>query len=108
MSEITVYGASDDLIEVVGAIQEEFGAWSSDDETSALAFSDGTVLSVRYDDQGFWRVNRIATGSASYEHREATDERTDYSDRVTLRGDLRWVLLGKAEHFVRAKQEAST
>ncbi len=55
MSEVIVYGASDDLIEVEGAIREEFTA-NRDGEANLLAFSDGTLLEVTYTDAGIWRI----------------------------------------------------
>lgn len=57
MGKITVTGASDDLIEVDGVIREEFGV--CDDDRHYLAVSDGTVLSIVYDHDGIWRVNRV-------------------------------------------------
>ena len=90
---ITIYGASDDLIEVEGAIREEFNP-HSEHEPDYLAFSDGTVLSVKYDNDGLWRINRVAKGSAKYSKVEATDIDDDYSDRVTLTGDFAWCVFG--------------
>lgn len=98
MPEVTIYGASDDLIEVEGAISEEFSAYDMGDGMY-LAFSDGTVLHVQYgaNDEGMWRIGLRSRGTATYEHTPATDERDDYSDRVTLTGDnLRWCVLGKS------------
>lgn len=93
MKTITVYGASDDLIEIEGDIRDEISP--NDEEPAKLAFSDGTVLSVIYDDEGCWRVNRIAEGSAKMEKVEAAGPDTDnYSDRVTLTGDIKWVVAG--------------
>ena len=95
MKTITVYGASDDLIEIDGAIKEEFGWYDSGSKPAYLAFSDGTVLSVIYTDDGMWRINRVATGTALYSKTEATDGDTDYSDRVSLQGDIAWVVFGQ-------------
>lgn len=93
MKTIVVYGASDDLIEIEGAIHDEFSP--SDDGPTKLAFSDGTVLSVVYDDDGCWRVNRVAEGSAKMEKVDAEGSDTEnYSDRVTLTGDIRWMVAG--------------
>ena len=96
MAKVTVYGASDDLVEVEGAIDEEFNPPSYDDARAGtfLAFSDGTLLKIKYD--GCWRIRPVFHGTAKYEKREATDEDKDYSDRVTLDGDLRWVVYGTA------------
>ncbi len=96
----TIYGASDDLIEVEGACSEEFSVYNKcENETPAayLACSDGTLLKVKYDGQ--WRFHLMKQGSAAYSKEEATDEagsRPDgkpaYSDVVTLDGDVRWVV----------------
>lgn len=99
--QVAVFGASDDLIELEGSIREEFSP-SDADEPTYLAFSDGTVLSVLYAKDGCWRVNRVAIGTAQYEKVEAKgDDSPDYSDRATLTGDLRWVVLGT--QLVKAK-----
>lgn len=91
---ITVYGASDDLIEVEGDIREEF--YAIDDASHVLSFSDGTVLSVEYDRQGNWRIRRLAEGRATYTLTEATGSDHDYSDVATLDGEpITWVTFGK-------------
>jgi len=89
---ITVYGASDDLVEVEGDISEEFN--SHEDETGFLGFSDGTLLSIAYTAEGFWRIHVVKGGTAHVDKVEGDDEDTNYSDRVTLTGDVRWVLFG--------------
>jgi hypothetical protein len=100
---VRVYGSSDDLIEVDGDIYEEFTA-KTDDAGDLLAFSDGTLLSVQYDDNGLWRIHRLIEGSMTYEKIEATidaeghrdDGTPAYSDVVTLTGEVTWVVLGRA------------
>ena len=93
MTEIAVYGYSDDLIEVEGAVREEF-PWPSG-EPAVLAFSDGTVLRIIYDDEGVWRISPLVRGSGEYSLTQGVDEDSDYSDRATLRGDITWVVVGK-------------
>jgi hypothetical protein len=100
--EVTIYGASDDLIEVDGDISEEFPA--NGDEGNWLAFSDGTLLEVAYTDAGIWRINaRTLSTTTQYAKEEATSEegtREDgkpaYSDVVTLTGFFAWVTHGSA------------
>lgn len=104
MKTITVYGSSDDLIEVDGAIREEFNYYSpdTDDHANYLAFSDGTILSVLYAKDGCWRINRVASGDAQYTKTEAEGADTDnYTDKVNLVGDMKWVVFGS--QLVRAK-----
>lgn len=93
MSRIEVYGASDDLIEIEGAIREEF--YATPDRTDYLVFNEGTVLSVKYNDDGCWEIQRVAEGSAAYEHRPHDNDETTYTDRVILLGDLTSVKLRK-------------
>lgn len=101
---VHIYGASDDLVEIDGDIVEEF-AWYPDDsdEKRLLAFSDGTVLRIWYDDEGMWRIQQIAKGTAKYEHKAATDPDDDYSDHVNLTGKIDWVVFGEEWARKRAK-----
>jgi len=96
-TSVVIYGASDDMIEIEGALREEF---DGGDDLAYLAFSDGTVLSVQYADDGCWRINRVATGTAIYSKTEAVEsDGDDYSDRVTLSGpagELRWCVKGSS------------
>lgn len=95
MKTITIYGASDDIICLEGDIREEVNP-KNPEKGTRLAFSDGTVLSVVYDDDGCWRVNRIANGASQVEKVEALGpDSTEYSDRVTLTGDIRWCVAGE-------------
>lgn len=90
---VEVYGASDDLIEVDGYLREEF---SYDDEANLLAFSDGTVLSIEYNQEGLWRMAPLVKGSEfqGIDQTAATEE--DYTDRAHFGSGLRWVMYGKA------------
>ncbi len=97
--DITVYGASDDLIEIDGAIREEFGYDDYDDNSDhngdLLAFSDGTVLRIRRDHAGVWRITPAARGAADLRVDQAPEDDDDNrTDRATLTGDIRWVVHG--------------
>jgi hypothetical protein len=93
MTTLTIYGASDDLIEVEGAFNDEFPY--RDDEGNLLAFNDGTVLRIHYTNAGVWRISTIVTGSAVLRLDQAPEDDDDnYSDRLTLTGDIRWVVHG--------------
>lgn len=99
MDEIIIYGASDDLIEVESTSfsAEEFNIYlDSPQDSYLLAVSDGTVLRVRYDEDGVWRFVPVVVGLANVDIKVCpADHLKDYSDRVTLTGDdLRWVVLG--------------
>ncbi|WP_433730778.1 hypothetical protein ACQP2Y_20990 [Actinoplanes sp. CA-051413] len=90
---ITVYGASDDLIEVDGDIREEF-PYRSDEESGILAFSDGTVLRIAFDPDGSgnWRITPLAQGSAKLAIAQTAEE--DDTDRANLDGEIAWVVHG--------------
>lgn len=109
MARVTIYGASDDLIEVGGDIYEEFTA-NRDDKANLLAFSDGTLLEVTYTDTGIWRINalsqntstRLVKEEATADEGNREDGTPAYSDLVTLDGWLAWVVFG--DSFKRAIQ----
>lgn len=91
---ITVYGASDDLIEIGGDIREEFSGGPS--TTDLLAFSDGTVLDVTFTQAGVWRINHVAAGTATVSIVQAPlNDDSNYTDRATLDGDIRWAVRGQ-------------
>ena len=91
-AETVVYGASDDLIEIEGQIREEFSPGEPD---VVLGFSDGTVLRIRFTNDGVWRITTLAQGSSSLTIVQApVDDDDIYSDRATLTGEVRWVLCG--------------
>lgn len=91
---IIIYGASDDLIEIEGDIREEFNWIPDDDESRLLAFSDGTLLSVKYDNHGIWRLSMLSYGSAKFSKVEGDVEK-DTPDIVTLDGLIKWVVFGE-------------
>lgn len=99
---IEIYGASDDLIEIEGAIREEF-TYQDEDNGDLVALSDGTVLRLLYDSDGVWRITPVARGSGSLTVAQSTGEGDDYSDRASLEGDVRW-----AVHGIAIAKEAST
>ncbi len=93
--EVVIRGHSDDIIIVEGAgISEEFypGAATAENPT-LLVFSEGTIVAVWYDHDGEWRVLPKVQGLS-----EATrappdpEERGSYTDTVTLRGEIDWVV----------------
>lgn len=92
MAIVKISGHSDDLIEVEGAITDELSFYGSENG-DLLAFSDGTVLRVIYNDKGIWRITPVAKGSAIYSKDEnPEDDDRRYSDIVTLDGDIQWVV----------------
>lgn len=94
MTETAIYGASDDLIEIEGVISEEFNHY--DESPALLAFSDGTLLEIEYDDDGIWRIRPLATGSCKFEHRGGSAI-YDRPDVAVLTGDLKWCVYAKRQ-----------
>lgn len=85
-----VYGASDDLIEFVGELSGEIGYYGSGDVGQGLgaivAFSDGTILAVRYGkpvDGGVWALDVLRQGELFDRREECNDSDADpYSDQI--------------------------
>lgn len=50
-----ITGASDDLIELDGAIYDEIGT-PFNDPTTDITFDNGAKVRVIYDDEGVWRI----------------------------------------------------
>lgn len=82
-----VTGASDDLIEISGELQEEFNAYNCSDGT--MAFSDGTMLTVDYDKDGIWRFKPVFKGSL-FEKIETGSVEKDTNDEVYFKDGLKW------------------
>ena len=94
MAEIKVFGYSDDMIEVETKPYMLTGGSEFDASSGPnyLAFSDGTVLRVRFDEGGVWRVSAGRKGAATYEHdKTGWDEVDGFTERVTLTGNITWV-----------------
>jgi hypothetical protein len=105
-----IYGCSDDLIEIEGPnLNEEFGAYSRDDEKFYLSFSDGTLLLVQYGDRGIWRFTVYAKGT---EFKEVipcpiSEDDDPYTDTVLMGDDLKWVVLGSHVAFSTKKRDVA-
>lgn len=106
MSKITVRGSSDDIICVEGDLLEEF--YPESDKPGYLVFGDGTILSVEYGKSGMWTIRCLANGSAAYSKVEATDADRDYSDKVTLDGNLKWVVFGSQYERIQPRSGAGS
>lgn len=90
---ITIYGASDDLIELEGDIREEWDGYDCGD--SYIAFSDGTLLHITFDNEGIWRITPCTIGEGTeYTNKQAIVSEDDNSDVVTLSGKtIIWALM---------------
>ena len=102
---VTIYGASDDLIEIEGDIDEEWTALQMDDGDGAyVALSNGVVVTIRYTDEGVWRVAPSAGDKSlvSVEFADGPDD-DNYSDRATVAGTIEWAVCGPNLARSRAK-----
>lgn len=88
---IKVFGASDDLIEIDGDFREEFQA--SSDEPNYVAFSNGLLLRVTYNDEGCWEIKVIWSSNIKTEI-QPNDGDKNYSDILTMDGDMHWAVCG--------------
>lgn len=88
---LTIYGSSDDLIEVEGDISEEYTDYNNP-EGSVLAFSNGAALRIAYSDSGVWRIVPLTGDMQIAQALEDDDD--NYSDVATVTGDVRWIVRG--------------
>ena len=97
---IKIYGQSDDLLEIEGDVEEEFGLGEKEaNHGVVLGFSCGTLLKVLYDNEGIWRITVLDKGSAKVTHTQAMDPDKDYSDSVVIEpfdSVVTWVTKGSA------------
>ena len=88
----TIYGDSDDLIEVDGDITEEFDAL----HPSYLGFSNGVVLRIEFGIDGIWHIRPEAGKDKVHIEFETSDgEGYSYSDRATITEPVEWVVCGR-------------
>lgn len=95
--DLVLRGYSDDLIEVEGAITEE---WGATDEPAIVAFSDGTAARIEFDSDGVWRVStlRVGPGSAVAHLPGVVGDDENYSDVLSITAapgaPITWAVLG--------------
>lgn len=82
-----VTGASDDLIEIGGELEEELNAYDCLDGT--MAFSDGTLLTVDYSKEGIWRFTPVYKGNLFNKILQGSVNE-DTNDEVYFNPGLKW------------------
>ena len=98
---IKIYGASDDLIEIDGAISDEIGCYNATNKTITCA--DGTKAKITYD--GEWKITvkekgpkfmKIITGNPAEDPHTDPDAKgcPPYSDVLIMMDTLAWVKIG--------------
>ncbi len=96
---VTVYGASDDCVELEGDIYDEF---YYEGQVGFIGLSDGTLLSIEYNSQGLWHVDvlKLGPGSSLTRRGISGEDGTDadgmpaYSDIITIIGEIDWAVYG--------------
>lgn len=97
-----IYGASDDLIEIEGAINDEVGCYFK--AKQMIACSDNTKASISYD--GEWKINVLVEGekflgkinSVGDDAKHISPDAeglTSYSDVLVLDEGIEWVKVGR-------------
>lgn len=104
--KVKIYGASDDLIEIEGAINDE--ASDYDATNLPIRASDGTFAKITYN--GEWKINVItegdkflgkihSVGNDGAKHRFPDSEGcTPYSDVLVLDEGIEWVKIGRKKY----------
>lgn len=95
MDMLTIFGCSDDLIEIQGTINEEFSLPPS--EEAFIAISNGTVVRIKYNDHGVWRISLVSKpGDVAISITPVPeDDSVNYSDVCVISGgNIAWVVLG--------------
>jgi len=102
MNITKIYGASDDLIEIEGAINDEANCY---DDVKSISVSDGTKGKIWYNNDGNWQISISKTGTnylgtipAVGDDKEHTDKDavgcSSYSD-VGVWFDIDWIKIGR-------------
>lgn len=97
-----IYGASDDLIEIEGEIEDEVGCYNHK-KPILIEVSDGTKATIFYD--GEWKINISFAGEKYIEKVDSVGDDakhigdykncTSYSDILILNEDIEWVKVGR-------------
>lgn len=100
-----IYGGSDDLIEIEGAINNEANVYLKDDGNLPFDCSDGTNGYIEYDEDGQWRITvldagslcriKIASVGEDAAHIGDATGCTSYSDVLILEPGIEWIKIGK-------------
>jgi hypothetical protein len=91
VTDVTVFVTAAGVIRVRGGIDEDFLYHGNNvEEGDLLAFSDGTLLRIVSGEDGGWQVALVVHGTAG-----VVSVETPSGDRVTLTGEVLWVVHGR-------------
>jgi hypothetical protein len=87
---ITIYAASDDLVEVDGDIKEEFSSYRFSDPGGAyVCVSTGDLIQFRMDEEGDWFARVIVDATSPVIGRRPDREG---DEQVTITAPVTWVV----------------
>ena len=97
-----IYGASDDLIEIEGAVEDEIGCYFK--PKANITCSDGTTGNIAYD--GNWNIiikekgslfEKLVLGNPAEEPHTDEDCKglSAYSDVLVLKEGIEWIKIGR-------------
>ena len=101
MKTVTIYGSSDDLVEVEGDVPgcDEYGTIG---DPLFVELSNGAAFRVEYTDRGVWTVGQVAVGGSAADGTRATkepygegDDPEPYTETVRVTGPVEWVEVWK-------------
>jgi hypothetical protein len=92
LDQIKIF-VEDDMVCIKGILQAEIPL--ALDRESYLAFSEGTVLSIRHKIKEICRIDLEHKGAALYSQVPAEDSETAESDLIRLEGKFEWCVLGE-------------
>lgn len=103
-----IYGASDDLIEIEGAIEDETGndGSNSNGYGTSVKASDGTQATIAYTKDGEWKITMIVEGNKFLGKVNSVGDDAEhifpdaigcssYSDVLVLDEGIEWVKIGR-------------
>lgn len=86
--ETKIYGASDDLIEIEGAISDEINCYNHK-RPIKMTFSDGTVATIFYNDNGIWVI--FIKNKGDLFEKIIKNIEPEYSDILVMNEGIEWV-----------------
>jgi hypothetical protein len=94
---VTIYGASDDLIEIEGGQVTEELTYVPRGDGQYIALSNGVMLHIEYDEDGVWRIKPVRIPNdiqVLIKQCPVASSGDEYSDRALVDGPVDWVLVG--------------
>lgn len=108
MKKTIISGASDDLIDISGAIEDEIQSYEG---KQTIRCSDGTKATIEYGSEGTWDIDvkikgelfdKYVSGSP-FDDTPHTDDDCEhvsyYSDALILKPGITWIKIGRTDFW---------